>query len=137
MTTELGGYDMDGVMLDLGSNVNILPKKSWEVMGKPKLVWSPIQLRLANQYKIYPIDQLEQVEVNIEGVKMKADFKVIEIMDESDPYPALLGIDWAFDNNAVLNLKKHQMSFETDTLHGHTTDPYEGDRYNEPVDEDA
>jgi hypothetical protein len=42
MTTELGGYDMDGVMLDLGSNVNILPKKSWEVMGKPKLVWSPI-----------------------------------------------------------------------------------------------
>jgi hypothetical protein len=55
MTTELGGYDMDGVMLDLGSDVNILPKKSWEVMGKPKLVWSPIQLRLSNQYKIYPI----------------------------------------------------------------------------------
>jgi hypothetical protein len=41
MTTELGGYDMDGVMLDLGSNVKILPKKSWEVMGKPKLVWFP------------------------------------------------------------------------------------------------
>jgi hypothetical protein len=44
MTTELGGYDMDGVMLDLGSDVNIFPKKYWEVMGKPKLVWSPIQL---------------------------------------------------------------------------------------------
>jgi hypothetical protein len=28
MTTKLGGYDTDGVMLDLGSNVNILPKKS-------------------------------------------------------------------------------------------------------------
>jgi hypothetical protein len=26
MTTELGGYDMDGVMLDLGSDVNILPR---------------------------------------------------------------------------------------------------------------
>jgi hypothetical protein len=56
------------------------------------------------------------VEVNIEGVKTKADFEVIEIMDESDPYPTLLGIDWAFDNNVVLNLKKRQMSFETDTL---------------------
>jgi hypothetical protein len=33
------------------------------------------------------------VEVNIEGVKTKVDFEVIEIMDESDPYPALLGID--------------------------------------------
>jgi hypothetical protein len=28
MTVELGGYDMDGVMLDLGSNMNIFPKKS-------------------------------------------------------------------------------------------------------------
>jgi len=28
MTTDISGYDMDGVMLDLGSNVNILPKKS-------------------------------------------------------------------------------------------------------------
>jgi hypothetical protein len=64
---------------------------------------------------------LEQVEVNIEGVKMKDDFEVIEIMDDSDPYPALLGIDWAFDNNVVLNLKKRQMSFETDTLHDRTS----------------
>jgi hypothetical protein len=78
------------------------------------------------------------VEVNIEGVKTKADFEVIEIMDESDPYPALLGIDWAFDNNVVLNLKKRQMSFETDTLCVVAPlDPYEGDWYNEPVDEDA
>jgi hypothetical protein len=138
MTTELGGYDMDGVMLDLGSDMNILPKKSWEVMGKPKLVWSPIQLWLANQYKIYPIGRLEQVEVNIEGVKTKVNFEVIEIMDESDPYPALLGIDWAFDNNVVLNLKKRQMSFKTDTLHlVMPLDPYEGDHYNDPIDEDA
>jgi hypothetical protein len=96
---------MDGIMLDLGSDVNILSKKYFEVMGKPKLVWSPIQLQLADQYKIYPIGWLEQVEVNIEGVKTKVDFKVIEIMDESDPYPPLLGIDQDFDKNVVLNLK--------------------------------
>jgi len=34
MTVELGGYDMDGVMLDLGFDVNILPKNSWEFKGK-------------------------------------------------------------------------------------------------------
>jgi hypothetical protein len=93
MIAELGGYDMDGVMLDLGSDVNIFLKKYLEVMGKLKLVWSPIQLRLSNQYNIYPIGHLEQVEINIERVKTKADFEVIEIMDESDPYPSLLGID--------------------------------------------
>jgi hypothetical protein len=40
------------------------------------------------------------VEVNIDGVKNKAYFEVIVIMDESDPYPSLLGIDWAFDNKS-------------------------------------
>jgi hypothetical protein len=36
---------------------------------------------------------LAHAEVNIEGVKKKVDFEVIEIMDESDPYPTLLGMD--------------------------------------------
>jgi len=77
MKTNLGVYDMDGIMLDLGFNVNILSNKSWELMGKHKLVWYPIQLWLENQYKIYPIGWLEQVEVNIEGVKTKVYFEVI------------------------------------------------------------
>jgi hypothetical protein len=38
MTTELGGYDMDGVVLDLGSDVNIFPNKYLELMGNLKLV---------------------------------------------------------------------------------------------------
>jgi len=84
---------MDGVMLDLGFNVNILLKKSWELMGKSGLVWSPIQLWLVNQYRIYPICRLEKVELNIERVKKKDHFEVIEIMDDYDPYPTLLGID--------------------------------------------
>jgi hypothetical protein len=55
---------------------------------------------------IYPRGRLEQVEVKIERVKMKVDFELIEIMDDSDPYPSLLGIDQAFENDVVLNLKK-------------------------------
>jgi hypothetical protein len=93
---------------------------------------------LENQYKIYPISQLEKVEVNIEGVNIMIDFEIIEIMDEYNPYPTLLGIDWVFNNNVVLNLKKRQMSINTDTLcMVSPLDPYEGDRYNEQVDEDA
>jgi hypothetical protein len=61
MAYELGSYEMDGVKLDLGSNMNILSKNSWELMGKPKLVLSTIQLKLSNQYKIYPIGRLDQV----------------------------------------------------------------------------
>lgn len=32
------------------------------------------------------------VTVDIEGVNALADFEVIEIVDDSNPYPALLGI---------------------------------------------
>ena len=60
-------------MLDLGSDVNILPNKFWELMGEPKLAWSPLQLQLANLYQIYPIIQLENLEVDIDGLKTTTD----------------------------------------------------------------
>ena len=80
---------MKNVMLDLDSDVNILPKKSWDLMGKPKLVWSPLQIWVDNQYKIYPIERLNNVEVKIDGVNIVADFKVIKIMEDIDPYISL------------------------------------------------
>ena len=86
--------------------MNILPKKSKELIRRPNLLWSPIQLKMASQYIIYRIGRMEEVEVNIVGVKTKEHFKVIGIIDDLDPYPAILFIDWEFENNLVLNLKK-------------------------------
>ena len=42
MTTHIRDYDMDYIILDLGSDVNILTQQNWESMGKPCLDWSPI-----------------------------------------------------------------------------------------------
>ena len=55
MTVKIGDYDMDYIILDLGSDVNILTRQTWERMGKQRLDWSPIQIRLANQLKVLPI----------------------------------------------------------------------------------
>ena len=52
---QVGEYDMKDIILDLGSEVNILTKQTWEQMGKPTLEWSPIQLRLTNQQDIVPL----------------------------------------------------------------------------------
>jgi hypothetical protein len=41
-SARIGEYDVDNVILDLGFDVNVLPKQTWEMMGKPKLVWSPV-----------------------------------------------------------------------------------------------
>jgi hypothetical protein len=83
---------VDNFILYLGSDVNVLPKKTWEMMGKPKLIWSLIQLRLENQHKIVPNGLLIGIHVNIDGVHSIEDFELIEIMDDSNPYPTLMGL---------------------------------------------
>lgn len=54
LTVQVGDYEMDQVILYLGSDANVFPKQTWEIMGRPALQWSPIQLKMANQQKIIP-----------------------------------------------------------------------------------
>lgn len=42
-----------------------------------------------------------------------ANIQVIEIFDDNNPYPALLGIDEAIDMNGVINLKARIILFES------------------------
>ena len=74
--------------------------------------YSPVQLKLANQHKVLPIGRLKGVTVDLDGVRIVADFEVIEIVDDTTPYLKFLGLDWAFDNQAVINLKTRKMNFE-------------------------
>ena len=102
---------MDWIILDLGSDVNILKRQTWEIMEKSWLEGSPIQLRLSNPLKLLPIDRLTQVLVEIEGLITYVYFEVIDIGDDTNPYPALLGIDWAIDNQTIINFKKRILTF--------------------------
>ena len=111
LTAQVGEFEMDEVILDLGSEVNFLTKQTWEQMGIPKLVRSPIHLRLANQQRVSTLGRLLQVPVDINGVRSSVDFEVIEIIGDSRPYPTLLGIDWAIGNMVIIDLKRRQMTF--------------------------
>ena len=37
LNANIGDFNMGNVILDLGLDVNILPKKAWEAMGEPTL----------------------------------------------------------------------------------------------------
>jgi hypothetical protein len=72
--------------------------------------------------------------VDIDRVRTFADFEVIEIVDDNYPYPALLGIDWAFKNSTVVDLNKICMTFGRAGLRVIAPlDPDEGPRYIEPI----
>ena len=75
--------------------------------------------------------------MDINGVRTFVDFEVIDIVDDSCPYPAMLGIDWAFKNYTIVDSKKRRMTFEGDDLRVITPlDLDEGRRYKKPIREE-
>jgi hypothetical protein len=81
LNANIGDFNMGDIILDLGSKVNVLPKKTWKCMGYPTLGYAPIQLNLANKHRFLPIGRLKELTVDLDGVHIKVDFKVIDIVD--------------------------------------------------------
>lgn len=67
---------------------------------------------MPNQQKIIPLGRLPKIVVDIAGVKVRANFEVIQTVEDADPYPVLLGLDWAIDMGGIINLKKRSMVFK-------------------------
>ena len=77
---------------------------------------------------------MSQVPVAIEGLCTFADFKFINIINDTNPYPTFLGIDWAIDNQTIINFKKRILSFEDNEMRVVSPiDPLEGKIYVDPV----
>ena len=85
LNANIGNFNMGDVILDLGSEVNVLPKKMWKCMGEPALGYSLVQLKLANQGKVLPIGILKGVTIDLDGVCTMEDFEVVEIVDGTTP----------------------------------------------------
>lgn len=82
----------------------------------------------------HPHGTLQGLTIDIEGTSALADFEVIQIVDDNDPYPTLLGIDCDTDMNGVIILKKKNILFEKKSLHVIVTlDPAKGSCYIELV----
>jgi hypothetical protein len=89
---------------------------------------------MANQQAVSPFGILEHVPMDIDRVRTFVDFEVIDIVDDSFPYLALLGIDWGFNNLTFVDLKNRRMTFEGDGLRFIAPlDPDEVRRYTEPI----
>jgi hypothetical protein len=87
LNANIEDFNMGDVILDLRSEVNVLPKNTWKCMGEPTLGYSPVQLKLGNQQIFLPIGSLKGVAIDLDEVRTKANFEVIEIVDGTTPYP--------------------------------------------------
>ena len=67
-----------------------------------------------NQQKIVPLGRLSQIVFDIDGIKVWVDFEVIQIEEDTDHYPALIGLGWDIDMSSVIDLQKRSIIFEFD-----------------------
>jgi hypothetical protein len=93
LNTNIVYFNMGDIILDLGYEVNVLPKKTWECIGEPTLGYSPIQLKLANQHRVIPIGRLKCTPMDLDGVFTMEYFEVIDIVDNTTPYRTLFRLD--------------------------------------------
>jgi hypothetical protein len=79
---------------------------------------------------VLPIGRLKDVTIDLDRVCSLADFEVIEIVDDTTPYLNLLGLDWTFYNQAIINLNTRKMTFESGEYRVIVPlDPSEGERF--------
>lgn len=72
--------------------------------------------------------------VDIKVASMLANFEVIEIMDDNNPYPVILRIYWDTDMNGIININKRNMIFEKKLVRMIVPlDIVEGSCYTEPL----
>jgi hypothetical protein len=50
-------------------------------------------LKLANKQRVISIGKLKNTTMDLDGVLTTTDFEVMDMVDESIPFPTLLGID--------------------------------------------
>ena len=81
---EIEGYHVRQVVLDFGSQVNIMTHDTWEQLGRPRLYELGIYLKLADQSLIEPIGVWKNVDTTIKGISTKVNF---EIIDPKEGFP--------------------------------------------------
>ena len=103
---EIEGYHVRQVVLNFGSQVNIMTRDTWEQLGKPRLYESGIYLKLADQGLIEPIGVWKNVDTMIKGISTKVNFEIINPKEGSSSFPALVGRPWGRKMKASISLDK-------------------------------
>ena len=77
---------------------------------------------------------MTQVPIKIEGLRTYAYFEVVDIVNDTNLYPTLMGIEWAIYNQNIINFKKRILTFEdAELMVVAPLDPIECQRYVEQV----
>jgi hypothetical protein len=100
------------VVVDFGSQVNILPQETWIRMGQPTLAPTLNYLKLEDQRLIEPIAILKNVETQIMGIQTQVDFEVIDLVEGMSSYATLVIRPWGLKMKATISLERDRIKLK-------------------------
>ena len=109
---QINEFLIPRVVLDFGSQVNILTKSTWEKLDQSQLVKSDYYLKLVDQGLIESLGLCRNIETTIMGISVKIDFKVIEPKEGSKSYLALVGRPWERKMKENISLEKERIKMK-------------------------
>ncbi|GJS37540.1 reverse transcriptase domain-containing protein [Tanacetum coccineum] len=87
---NVGGLKYMNVLVDQGSDVNVMPLSTYNRLTNEKLVETDIRLSLASQLHIQPLGIAEDILVEIAGFIYPVDFVILDIKEDRRK-PFILG----------------------------------------------
>jgi hypothetical protein len=91
--TRIGDFDIDCV-LDEETHVNIMPERTWEILGKLAIVPSLGRIALFKGKMITLCGRVTNVPMMAHGASTEEEFEVIKFIENNSPFALFLGKTW-------------------------------------------
>lgn len=94
ISSRITDFDIDGVVLDDETNLNIMTKEDWEAMDRPNLLPSLGRIGLFKGKLITLCGRIKAVKLMAQGNLTEEDFEVVRFVESIASFPLLLGKAW-------------------------------------------
>jgi hypothetical protein len=93
IVTRIEDFDIDCI-LDEETHANIIPKITWEILGKPVMITSLGRIGLFKGKMITPCGRVTNIPMISHETSTEEEFEVIKFVENNSPFPLLLGNIW-------------------------------------------
>jgi hypothetical protein len=91
--SRIGDFDIDCV-LDEETQVNVMTKRTWEILGNPVMIPSLGGIGLFRGKLITLRGRLTQTSMSSHGTLTKEEFDIVKFIEKNAPFVMLLGKTW-------------------------------------------
>jgi hypothetical protein len=114
---RIGDFDID-FTLDEETQVNIMPERTWESIGKPAMIPSLGGTSFFRGKIVSLCKRLAQIPMTVNGTSTEEDFEIIKFVEDNTPFTMLIGKPWIDREQArrkeeekVLEQKKQELKY--------------------------